>query len=547
MKKCGFIIRVSTDRQAQNKEGSLKNQLQRLRAHIEYKNTVCEGEEWVESEKYILKAVSGKDSFRSREFALLFEDIRAGKINTIICTALDRVCRSVKDFLSFFEILHQYDVEFVCLKQNYDTTSPQGKLFITIMMALAEFEREQTSERNKEATMARAERGLWNGGQLIGFDLDPEKKGYINPNEKEKIIVNFAFDKYLQCGSILSTASAMNDNGFRTKEYTSRRDEFHPADTFSYSSVQHLLTNHAYIGKKEINKKKKAKDQGKLPENERYRIVDAVWESIIDEEKFYKVQDLLKKNCVSKHNQAKTIRHNYILNSGLLCCDKCGTEMEGRSGTAAKGVRYYYYICKDKDCRFKVPADEIERIVLNRIKELSEKEDIMSNIINSTNEKLQQELPKLKERRILLQNELAETNNFAEGIMGKWASLAGDDGGVFFKEKLDKLGKRRKEIENGIQSLVDMIEEIEKDAVNQEMVMLALNKFSETFDNLQPHLQKDLLRLVLHKVLLAEDKIKIALYGHPSATGLLQICEPGKNSQMPIWLPGPDSNQRQGG
>jgi site-specific DNA recombinase len=132
MRKCGFIIRVSTDRQAANEEGSLKNQLQRLRAHVDYKNTAC-GEEWVEVETYVLRAVSGKDSIRSKDFARVFEDIRAGRINTIACTALDRISRSVKDFLSFFEVLNEHDVEFVCLKQNYDTTTPQGKLFATTL------------------------------------------------------------------------------------------------------------------------------------------------------------------------------------------------------------------------------------------------------------------------------------------------------------------------------------------------------------------------------------------------------------------------------
>ena len=131
MKKCGFIIRVSTDRQAANQEGSLKNQLQRLRAHVEYKNTAC-GENWVEAEVYVLKAVSGKDSMRSKEFARAFEDMRSGRINTVACTALDRISRSVRDFLNFFEILNECNVEFVCLKQNYDTTTPQGKLFTDV-------------------------------------------------------------------------------------------------------------------------------------------------------------------------------------------------------------------------------------------------------------------------------------------------------------------------------------------------------------------------------------------------------------------------------
>ncbi len=67
----------------------------------------------------------------------------------MLCTALDRNCRSVKDFLNFFEILKPAHVEFVCLKQNYDTTSCPWSSLITVVMALAEFEREQTSEANQ--------------------------------------------------------------------------------------------------------------------------------------------------------------------------------------------------------------------------------------------------------------------------------------------------------------------------------------------------------------------------------------------------------------
>src|SRR5512140_213416 len=73
IKRCGLVIRVSTDNQARNPEGSLTNQLQRLRAHIEYKTGVC-GENWTEAEQYILPGVSGKNSFRSRQFQQLFAD-----------------------------------------------------------------------------------------------------------------------------------------------------------------------------------------------------------------------------------------------------------------------------------------------------------------------------------------------------------------------------------------------------------------------------------------------------------------------------------------
>ena len=89
------------------------------------------------------------------------------------------------------------------------------------MIALAEFEREQTSERTSEAAAARAERGLWNGGRLLGYDLDPDKKGSLVPNPEEALLVSFAFDTYLECGSLKNTAQALNRRGYRTKAYTS--------------------------------------------------------------------------------------------------------------------------------------------------------------------------------------------------------------------------------------------------------------------------------------------------------------------------------------
>ena len=133
--------------------------------------------------------------------------------------------------------------------------------------------------------------------------------------------------------------------------------------------------------------------------------------------------------------------------------------------------------------------------------------------------------------------ELSEIKRFAEGIIEKWASIANEDSTLFVKEKLDRLAKRRKEIESGIQSLDEMIGEIEQEAVNRELVMLALNKFSDVFDHIQPHHQKELLGLVLHKAVLSPDKIKIALYGRPPEIGQFPLCESEMFSQIPTWLP----------
>ena len=67
IRRVALVVRVSTDRQAMTEEGSLKNQLQRLRAHIEYKAVAC-GEQWQEVAVYELRAISGKDSMRSAPY-----------------------------------------------------------------------------------------------------------------------------------------------------------------------------------------------------------------------------------------------------------------------------------------------------------------------------------------------------------------------------------------------------------------------------------------------------------------------------------------------
>jgi len=539
-KRCGFVIRVSTDKQARNPEGSLTNQLQRLQAHVEYKNTACD-EHWVEAGRYILKGVSGKDSIRSPEFAQLFADMESGKVNTVICTALDRISRSVKDFLNFFEVLTKYDVEFVCLKQNYDTTSSQGKLFITIMMALAEFERTQTSERNRDATIARAERGLWNGGHLLGFDLDEKRKGYLAINEQEKATIQFAFKKYLECGSLVETGRALNANGFRTKGYTSRRGKIRSPQKFGRTSTKTLLTNLSYIGKKEINKNLKTQDQAKLAENYRYRSVPAVWEPLVDEDTFTKVQHLLSVNAATKHNGTTEFKHIYVMNSGLLICEKCEKPMEGTCGTGHQGNKYFYYKCKH--CGFKMPASEVEQVIIDHIKMLGAREDMIEAMVREANSQLQKELPQLKTQRDALQRKIETTKSQADGIMVKWTNMATDDNSIFLREKLDELAKQRKEAETGFTAIDIQIKDIQRDAIRKEDVVMAVDKFNSLFDTLHPYQKKEIFKLLLKKAVLGPEGIKIALFGKYPQIGLFDTAasDGAIRCQTSIWLPTMDS------
>ena len=124
--------------------------------------------------------------------------------------------------------------------------------------------------------------------------------------------------------------------------------------------------------------------------------------------------------------------------------------------------------------------------------------------------------------------------------------MANDEGALFIKEKLDQLGKRRKEIETGLVSLEEMIGEIERESVDQELVKLVLERFGEIFDQIQPYQKKEAVKLILHKAVLSRTSIKIALYGRQPDTELFDLQDGQSKLRFGTseWRPQRDSNPR---
>lgn len=538
MKRCGLYIRVSTERQAKVEEGSLKNQDQLLTQHIELKSKISQGN-WIIVERYIDEGKSAKDTQGRPAYLRMIQDIDKGRIDTILCTALSRISRSTRGLLDMVDYFREKNVDFICLKEDFDTTTAQGKCFLTIMGALNEFEREQTSERTRANMLARAERGLWNGGQLLGFDLNAEKKGYIIPNEKEKAIVNLCFNTYLECGSVLKTCEIVNPKEYHTKEYSTRNGKLHTGKKFSYTPMLALLTNLAYIGKREINKKWMHKPQESLPEEKRYKTVDAVWEAIVDTEKFYKVQKLLKENLQHKYNGAKPTRHFYLLNGGILYCHKCGSQMEGRScyGNRRKKI-YYYYCCTNRSCRFKLPEAEIENTIRAAMKAVANDDSILSKIVDKTNTRLKQELPRLAGQRQRLQKELESLTGKASYIMEKYIGIK--EGEEFVKEGLAKLSYRKRQIANEIDTTGFLVNDIERESVDSDFISQILGSFDEIYrDDVKPYQKRELLYGALTRIELSDNLLKVGVPLEKSNgtsngnTGLISIPTSIRGANIP--------------
>ena len=128
-KKCALYGRVSTDRQARIQDGGLHTQFDLMRKYIEYENAKPDAD-WQIAEEYREEGQSGKNLDRP-EFKRMMADIDAGKINTIIVHKLDRISRSVTDFLNLLRQFQDLNVEFVSLNERFDTSTAQGCLLYT--------------------------------------------------------------------------------------------------------------------------------------------------------------------------------------------------------------------------------------------------------------------------------------------------------------------------------------------------------------------------------------------------------------------------------
>lgn len=111
-------------------------------------------------EKVYIDRCSGKDTNRTALRELL-KQLREG--DTLIVESYSRFSRSTKDLLHLVEILNNKKVTFKSIKENLDTSTPAGRLMLTMFAGLYQFERECMLERQKEGIKIARENGAYKG------------------------------------------------------------------------------------------------------------------------------------------------------------------------------------------------------------------------------------------------------------------------------------------------------------------------------------------------------------------------------------------------
>lgn len=118
----------------------------------------------VKCEKIFREKVSGRQKEGRQQLQILLETVKEG--DSIVVTKLDRFARSTKDALNTIEELNKKGVALIVLNMGgdrLDTSTPIGKLMITVLAGIAEFEADMIRERQLEGIQEAKRRGVYKG------------------------------------------------------------------------------------------------------------------------------------------------------------------------------------------------------------------------------------------------------------------------------------------------------------------------------------------------------------------------------------------------
>jgi site-specific DNA recombinase len=199
-------IRVSTDRQAEQGV-SLEAQDAKVGAMATMQGAKLD--------EVIVDSESAK-SLNRPGLQRLLSLVKSGKVRSVIIAKLDRLTRSVKDLCDLLELFDKKNVALVSVAESLDTASAAGRLVITIMGAVSQWEREAIGERTRDALRHKKSNGECVGNIVYGYRLAKEGK-HLEPELKEQAVV-VAIRRLRKRGqSLRGIAATLNRQGHRTR------------------------------------------------------------------------------------------------------------------------------------------------------------------------------------------------------------------------------------------------------------------------------------------------------------------------------------------
>lgn len=483
------------------------------------------------------------------QFKKMMRESRKQQFAAIVVYRLDRISRNIGDFAKLIEDMSDRNIDFVSIKEQFDTTSPMGRAMMYIASVFSQLERETIAERIRDNMHELAKTGRWLGGNTpLGYQSESFSNvtvdGKVRKAYKLKAIpdevntVKMIFDKFMETGSLSKVDEYLLEKGIKTR----RGNEFSrfsirgilanpvymiaDADAYQYlveKQVELFSDESKFDGKHGVMAYNRTKQRpGKSNEEndmEEWIVAVGKHKGLIPGATWVAVQEKLELN---KSKNYRKPRSNVALLSGLLFCGDCGNYMRpkvtGRKNS--KGEPTYTYMCtikersRSKVCKMKnVDGNLLDAKILDVIRQLGDNSDAMAQqitkakrVLHGSQEGYDAELNKLKAQ-------LAENEDSINALVSSLTKAAGTPAEEYIMKQIDELHKQGEGARNRLEELEALVKQHKMADMEFDIIQQMLSQFSENIDDYNVEQKRAAIRTFVKKVVWDGKDVHLYLFG----------------------------------
>ena len=377
----GIYARLSFESEANKERDTVDTQIAYIREFVK------EQDDMVEVQVYADISVTGT-TFERPEFDRMIQDIRAGKINTVITRDLSRLGRNYVEAGNYIERVFPFlDVRYIAITDDFDTARPGTDLSVPLKNIVNEYYSKDLSkkvETGKHSIWAQG--GFSEGTPPYGYyrATDGSRKLLIDEEVSDNVVR--IFNMFLDGKGYAGIAKTLQNEGIlsppKYRFYKSGKIELaEKAREWHYSHVKEILQGEYYIGNIVHGKQRKALDTGRKnvkTDASTWQRIENAHEPIIDKDTFYKTRERME-HIKKKHLEASKPKADVpkkpdnilVYKTKCACCG--GSVLIGRHHTYSDK---FYYKCKNRrklarlcDNKYSYDYSEVRNVAIRQLKQ----------------------------------------------------------------------------------------------------------------------------------------------------------------------------------